>query len=367
MAYEEQLAILQQGVDVWNAWRKEHPQVTPDLRGVDLHGAKLRNANLLGADLHAAKLAGADLQGALLGEANLYFADLRGADLTEAILIRTDLGEADLDGANLMRASLHGADLQSADFRGADLTNADLTEAMLVHTNLDHAILTGCTVYGLSVWDIRGTPKDQASLIITPRGAPTITVDDLEVAQFIYLLLNREKLRNVINTITSKAVLILGRFTPERKLVLDAMADEVRKHNLLAIIFDFERVTTQDFTETIKTLAGLSLFVIADITNPRSAPLELQATVPDYHIPFIPIIQQGEDPFSMFRDLSIYPWMLNPPIAYASVEELLEFFEEGILAPAWEKHQQLIEQKGKAVKSQSIKDFVRSRRGEVKR
>jgi hypothetical protein len=29
-------------------------------------------------------------------------------------------------------------------------------------------------------------------------------------------------------------------------------------------------------------LAGLSCFVIADITNPRSAPLELQATVPNY-------------------------------------------------------------------------------------
>ena len=45
-------------------------------------------------------------------------------------------------------------------------------------------------------------------------------MDDLEIAQFIYLLLNNQKIRHVIDTITSKIVLILGRFTPERKAVL---------------------------------------------------------------------------------------------------------------------------------------------------
>ncbi len=33
----------------------------------------------------------------------------------------------------------------------------------------------------------------------------------------------------MLSTITSKAVLILGRFSPERKAVLDAIADELRK------------------------------------------------------------------------------------------------------------------------------------------
>jgi hypothetical protein len=51
---------------------------------------------------------------------------------------------------------------------------------------------------------------------------PIITVDNIEVAQFIYLMLHNEKIRDVIDTITSKAVLILGRFTGERKAVLDA-------------------------------------------------------------------------------------------------------------------------------------------------
>jgi hypothetical protein len=47
-----------------------------------------------------------------------------------------------------------------------------------------------------------------------------IQVDNLEVAQFIYLLLNNHKIRSVIDT---KVVLILGRFTPVRKIVLEAI------------------------------------------------------------------------------------------------------------------------------------------------
>ena len=51
------------------------------------------------------------------------------------------------------------------------------------------------------------------------------------------------------------------------------------------------------------TLAGMSCFIIADITKPKSSPLELQLAVPNYMVPFVPIIQQGEKPFAMFCDL----------------------------------------------------------------
>ena len=61
-----------------------------------------------------------------------------------------------------------------------------------------------------------------------------------QVAQFIYLLLHNDKIRQVIDTITSKAVLILGCFTDERKAVLDALREELRKFENLPILFDFE-------------------------------------------------------------------------------------------------------------------------------
>ena len=52
----------------------------------------------------------------------------------------------------------------------------------------------------------------------------------------IDLLLHNEKIRKVIDTITSKAVLILGRFTPERKKVLDALRDGLRQRNRTSIV-----------------------------------------------------------------------------------------------------------------------------------
>jgi len=231
--------------------------------------------------------------------------------------------------------------------------------AQLIESNIEGADMSKSRVYGIAVWDVKGAPKDQTGLIITPDPQASITVDDLEVAQFIYLLLRREKLRNVIDTITSKAVLILGRFTPERKVIMDAMADELRKYNLLPIIFDFERSTARDFTETIKTLASLSLFVIVDITNPKSAPLELQATVPDYQIPFVPIIQEGEKPFSMFSDLAgKYDWVLRPVIAYSSREELLDGFKKIIVDRAWKKHQELHKKKSEEIEVLSVEEYT---------
>jgi hypothetical protein len=186
-----------------------------------------------------------------------------------------------------------------------------------------------------------------------------IVVDDLRVAQFIYLLLHNENIRYVIDTITSKAVLILGRFTEERKVVLDAIADELRNNNFVPILFDFERSASRDFTETIKTLASLCLFVIVDITNPKSAPLELQAIVPDYQIPFIPIIQEGEEPFSMFNDLwTKYNWMLKP-VNYPSHHILRQIFQRAVLDRVWEKHQELQNAKANKVNVQSWKDFLK--------
>jgi hypothetical protein len=99
--------------------------------------------------------------------------------------------------------------------------------------------------------------------------------------------------------------LLLGRFTEGRIEILERLRDELRNRGYVPIIFNFDKPETKNFTETVRLLAGLSHFVIADVTNPKSAPLELQATVPEVMVPFRPIIQQGEKPFAMLEDLWI--------------------------------------------------------------
>ncbi|MDJ0706836.1 MAG: pentapeptide repeat-containing protein [Leptolyngbyaceae cyanobacterium MO_188.B28] len=186
VANSEHLVILGQGVNEWNQWRRNHPEIIPDLSQAklryatlraadlsncrlsqaDLHKAKLsyanlRNADLSGchldqADLHNAKLSQANLQKAKLikahlFEVNFYAADLRDADLREADLRDTDLREADLrqadlQSANLYKSRLSRANLQAANLLGANLRDADLVEANLHASDFRTANLRAATL-----------------------------------------------------------------------------------------------------------------------------------------------------------------------------------------------------------------------------
>ena len=333
------------------------------LKGADLSGDILSRANLSGADLTGARLFGADLTDADLREATLFQANLSsahltGADLREATLFQANLSDADLSKTDLRETILREANLREANLSHANLREANLSRATLVETNLEDAILTGCHVYGIAVWNVKLEGVTQDSLIITSEYEATITVDNLEVAQFIYLLLNNPKIREVIDTIAKKAVLILGRFTPERKAVLDAIREKLRSLNFLPIVFDFERPTAHDFTETIMTLAGLSCFIIADITNPKSSPLELQATVLNYMTPFVPIIQEGEQPFSMFTDLQnrYRDWVLDT-LLYDTPSNLINVLERAVVQPALELRTELLFIKAQGLRTRHIKDY----------
>ena len=132
MANPEHLEILKQGVDAWNQWRKENPEMKPDLSEADLAHADLRDALLLDANLSGANLRQADLSGAALTKVDLTGAKLRGADLSGADLTGAHVdNKTDLIGANLTRASLLLVDLSKADLRQADLSEANVTAAKI--------------------------------------------------------------------------------------------------------------------------------------------------------------------------------------------------------------------------------------------
>jgi Pentapeptide repeats (8 copies) len=260
--------------------------------------------------------------------------DAREAILERAHLQYTTLVRAKLIEANLRRATLLGANLTEADLSRADLREADLERTLLVETNLRDADFRKCRVYGISAWDLSLANTKQEDLVITKLGEPEVTVDDIEVAQFIYLLLHKEKIRRVIDTITSKAVLILGRFTPERKPVLDAVRNELRKHGLLPILFDFDKPDSKDLTGTVQTLANMARFIIADLTDPSCIPHELAMVVPSTVVPVQPVLLEGQHEYAMFRDLKRrYHWVLEP-YSYVSEEQLIATLNESVIRPA---------------------------------
>jgi uncharacterized protein YjbI with pentapeptide repeats len=341
MGHPEHLRILKFGSVDWNKWRMEHPAVVPDLRGAHFKEGRFSRANLSGADLSLAYFGRADLTGADLANANLSEASLRRANFSKsnlhsARLVGADLTRADFFGATMTSADLSAAYLEGANFTRANLNDARLAEADLrlaiaTDTTFNRADLTRCRVYGMSVWNTEMDGACQRDLVITRSDENPVTTDNLQVAQFLYLLLNNRAIRDVIETVGRKAILILGRFTHDRKALLERIRDELRAAGLVPILFDFVGPSNRDITETVSTLAHLSRAVIVDITDARSVPQELMAIVPSLpSVPVHPIIAAPQEAYRMFEHFRHFPWV-NPIFTYTSDSALCHWLATDFL------------------------------------
>lgn len=370
---EEHYAILktslmdpENGYLIWNKWRSDNNIQNPNLSGLNLEGVVLKSYNLAGVNLIGSNLSNSiiletsffrsEMNGVRMENATTGFLDFSEADLTDAILfnskltmsrfmssicLRTNFSNSSLTGShmgnsNLQLATFENSELLTANLANCQLQNAIFKNAVMSGVNLSNSNLTGATiidsiVFGTSSWNIDTTESIQKNLTITNhKDESVITVDDLEIAQFIYLIVNNNKIANAVDKITSKVVLILGRFYPERKEVLDKVKTIMKSHDFVPVLFDFTGPSSRDFTETIGLLGRMSRFIIADITDAKSIPQELNEIIP--HNPSIkiqPILLKGEKPYSMFEHWQRYEWV-NEIFEYTDEESLLNFFQNEI-------------------------------------
>jgi hypothetical protein len=248
------------------------------------------------------------------------------------------LDEAQLNGVVMRGTNLGGARLESANLEGADLSGSNLSYASMVGARVEGAIFDDSSVYGLNAWDLAGTPYSQRDLQVTgSREGFRLAVDNLEVAQFVNVLLRHPNLGRVFDSVTAKIVLVLGRFTPERLDVLEELRRGLRQHGYAGMLFNFEGPSSRDLTETVSLLAHMAVFIVADLTEPRSIPQELQAIIPHLpSVPVIPLIQVEDGPvYGMFEHFHRYPWVL-PVQPYADREELNSHIDDWIVRPAEE-------------------------------
>ena len=131
-----------------------------------------------------------------------------------------------------------------------------------------------------------------------------------------------------------KAVLILGRFMDERKEVLDALRDELRKRDYLPILFDFDKPTTRTTDETITLLARMARFVIADVPDAKSVLQELRAIVPDLpSVPVQPVIIASQEEPGMFDFYRGFRSFL-PVHRYDTPAQLLTELSDRVIEPS---------------------------------
>ena len=165
-------------------------------------------------------------------------------------------------------------------------------------------------VYGIAAWDLQISDQTKQSRLVIERtsdlysdliqqGKVPLMVDDIELAQFVYYLSSHKKMRDALNILNDKGVLLLGRFNDGGLERLYSIRERLQSKGYMAMIFDFARPDNLSLTETVVTMAGLSKFIVVDLSG-ASVPAELQSILSQIKKP---ILAFG-NAYAMFPDVA---------------------------------------------------------------
>jgi hypothetical protein len=140
----------------------------------------------------------------------------------------------------------------------------------------------------------------------------------------------------MLSEIAASSVLILGRFTNQRKAILDAICTALSTppRHYIPIIFDFEKPQDRTLIGSILRFASVARLVIADLSDPKSVPAELQAIVPQFPSPpVVPIIEGTQREYPVADDI-LCRQSVSSVVRYVDEAHLLAILDSQILAPA---------------------------------
>ena len=303
MAIKEHVDELKKGKASWNRWRRRNPRETPDFSEFNFLSVAGKSAKRRGMiDFRGWNFEKTNFERAFLELTNFTSAKLCGANFTEAILQNSDFVNCDISGSNMRKAVLTGAS-----FRSATIINVNFERAMLTGANFSGATIKNCLVYGCSLWDIHVDDTTiQKDLYIrkmaeVPKGKSKylaknslVTVDNLKTASFMFSLMvdSRDIARN-IDEATNRVVLLLGKFRDGGAERLDRIKELLSQYGLIPIKFDFEKPDLLNLIETITIIAGLSKFIIADLSGP-SVPAEIERISSSFYKPILLLVKEDE-------------------------------------------------------------------------
>jgi len=377
--------LLRSSATSWNEWRQKNEFLPLDFSNAQLMTQIFTGFDFSNCNFRYANLMDCELKNVIFNNSDLSFADLSQSRLINANFSETRLFRSQFNHSNLRNAKFSHVDVINADFLGSLLSSvsidsskidfcifddADFSKSIIsstslmgssfyktnlseslvincilkgsvfINTNIEQTSFENCNIFGISCWKMTGTPKLMRNLNISDFKENKITLDNLEIAQFLYLLLNNSEINLVIDNITTKIVLILGRFSDEQKPILDLIRLKLPTYGYIPVIFDFNPPSTRDLDETISILAVLSKFVIVDITDPRSTPHEMKGFIESHpSIPVQPIIRYDQREYGMFEHFKNYHWVQQTQI-YRDINDLENNFEGKILQSVnnWFEH-----------------------------
>jgi uncharacterized protein YjbI with pentapeptide repeats len=246
MSDPEQLKTLKHGVRVWNLWRREHPEIRPDLGGAYLPGVNLSDADLRGADLRGANLVDTILFGANLHAAYLVGADLRGADLVGAILF----------GTNLLGANLHGAEIGATVFDDVDLSMVRGLEGVRHFRSSGISI---STIYlsggGIPEVFLRGCGVPESFIIQIPALVEAARLNRFHSCFISYSSTDQEFAERLHADLQAKGVRVwfAPHDLPIGARIRPAIDESIRLHDKLLLVLSEHSVSSQWVEQEVET------------------------------------------------------------------------------------------------------------------
>lgn len=391
MANDAHLALLNQGVQTWNQWRRAHPEIRPDLNGVNISQVSLRGIDFSSTDLNFTvwtdvDLSQTDLTNAHLRQGTFQQVNLVGADLTWAALHHAELSQVNFSQARLIHGSLNYGYVHDSDLNEADLSDSYLVGTVFVRSSLRQTNLTGCHVYdrsaydGVALWKVDLTDAIQVEALQLPDEyqpwldpallAPAVAVEGDDLARFLMAMLQIERQRHLRDEVGphecsyqlrgTSLVLILGCFAHERSAVLTTLCSSVRARGYEPVMCDGASLALDSTAGThayyqgislVRNLAHLANFTLVDLTgfsalNEAAEEQEFEDFLPWYRetknegmlLPLELIVHDCDAPFQFLlheasreemprMDFEDYPQVL-PCLYYQAPLHLSQFLQE---------------------------------------
>jgi hypothetical protein len=318
MAHPTHLEIFHQGPEVWNQWRKENPEIHPDLSETSVYPEFARKDESTIRTKGSIASAGSEhpynFSNTDFHNSSFESAIFPGADFSNCYLYEVDMSRAGFPGANFTNCMIRKAYCASTDFSGAQLVDCVLNNSTFIGANFDGAKIEGCNVYGVSAWDLHITEntvqkelflhRDNFSRSMLGPHHEVVYVDDLALAQFFYFINQEDGFGKSLKKLNEKTVLLLGKFRDGGLDLLRFVGELLRERGFVPIIFDFVPNAETNLIENVTTMAGLSRYVFANLEG-GSVPAELGRISSNFNTPIIAWIHDDkhDSVYAMFKDI----------------------------------------------------------------
>lgn len=256
-----------------------------------------------------------------------FQSNFKSSHWTNSILKTSDFRRANfedckMDGSTVRGCSFGSATMPFMKWINFSVADCDLRRAEISDSTFENGKIKDCRIYGLAAWGVKFSQVEQSDLDISSKRDISIKCISVEYGIVISHFLHNESIKKYFETLSDKVVLILGRFTPSRKVFLEIIRYELKNAGYVPVLFDFDKPDTKDLTETVLALALSSRAICADLSDPRCIPHELAVIAPNVTAIIHTLIETGHEPYAMFEDLLGRYRVIRRPLIYGDAEQL---------------------------------------------